>query len=234
MITKIKIQSFAVKYWRDATIIILIILCYSQCSGNSELQLSAKQHEKNAEQYLSEVKAIKLDMAIKNKNYKDTIAKKDLLLSEKEKSLANISKKLIVKTVQIKQYNSTDIANYFKAHYNAPNDVKTTQNGTELTDNVSKKVITDVEVGESCKFENKELRNIAQINKDKFEIADKHIDSLNISINGMVKNYELANSEKDKANFDLNKALKKSNNKGSIYKNIAYGLGAVLIYEKTK
>ena len=50
----------------------------------------------------------------------------------------------------------------------------------------------------------------------------------------MVKNYELADSEKDKANSDLKKQIRKSNIKKGLYKYIAIGLAGFITYEKLK
>lgn len=228
------IGTYIERYWREVAIVILILLCYSQCSGNSELQLSAKQHEQNAKDYLLKVSAIKLEIINSNKKYKNNLQALDLKLKEKENKLDAISKQLKAKIPQITKYNATDIANYFKTHYNAPNDVKTIAFGTVLKDTLSKRIITDLVIGESATFENKELLTIVSLQKEKFTTANEHIDSLNVSLEQMSKNYELANVEKDKANTDLNKALQKTRNKGTIFKYTTYALAGFLIYEKTK
>lgn len=228
------IKTFFLNNWKNFAILILAILLFQQCNGNSELKLSAELHEANAKQYLLEVKAIKLDMAIQRKKYNDDICKLDFQILEKNNKIADLKKNVKTKTAQIKKYNSNDIANYLKDKYRLTNGIKTIEKANIINDSVGRLVVTDLVIGESCKFENKELKSIITIQEDKFNVANNHIDSLNVSIEAMVKNYELADSEKDKANSDLKKQIRKSNIKKGLYKYIAIGLAGFITYEKLK
>ena len=132
--------------------------------------------------------------------------------------VSKLSKTTKAKLGDLRHYSTTDNTNYFKERYNETTSVIQVENGTILKDTVSKKVISDLIVGDASKAEVKILREIVVIEKTKFKFADKTIDSLNLGLETVTNRYELANSEKDKAISKTEQAFKRERNKKNFYK----------------
>lgn len=218
---KIILKDFLIKYWKNIAILILAILVFQQCNSNSELIISSKQHKETAKKYLKQSRIIKQNLNNEIKVYKSEIKRLNFVNEINEKNLSQNTKLTKAKLSDLRHYSASDYTKYFKCRYNSKIGVIQTVNGTILKDTISKKVITDLIIGDGAKSEVKILREIAKVEKLKFETADKTIDSLNIGINELVKTYESANSEKDKAINNIEKAFKKERNKNKVWKIIA-------------
>jgi len=159
------------QHWQKIAIAILLVIVLMQCNSNDTNVKLAKQTLKEK---------------IKNANTKINASAeqnkvKDLaILAEQKKvdSIISINKKLrltksvksnIVKSNQIKakSFSNTQIESYFVNRYELPNEVKSSLNGLELSENISKLTIVDLIGGdgaiEQLELTNKELINTQNI-----------------------------------------------------------------------
>lgn len=215
---KLIIKDFAVKYWKYAVIVILSLMLFSKCNQSNGLIQTAKENKQKAKEYLIQARAIRKNLSNEITVYKSEIKRLSLVNKIKEDKLSNLSKSTKSKTAGIRHYNSLDISNYFITRYNAKKYVISSQNGTILKDTISKKVITDLIIGDGAKSEVKILREIVVVEKQKFEMANKMVDSLYLGLEAVSKSYENANIEKDKAIKNTEKAFRHERNKKNFWK----------------
>ncbi len=223
---KIIFKDLLNKYWKNAVMIILVLLLWQQCSKSKELLLSAELSKSKAKDYLQ-----KSRLATKNlQGITDTYNRKIDSIKRIEKLYENkifeLSKNTKAKIGDLRHYSSTQITEYYKDRYNNKNDIIQSKLGTTLKDTISRLVITDLIYGDGAKAEVKILRDVVKSKNDKFNICNSTVDSLKVGIVTITKNYELANAEKDNAIKTTEKALKKERGKKNVWKVIS---GAIAI-----
>jgi len=212
------------QHYQKIIIGVLALLLLIQCNRSKDLLLSSELSKEKAKEYLRQARTTQKSLKEINARFSDSIAKLSVLENSNQKLLANNAKSVNAKLSDLKHYNSSDKTNYFKDRYNDVNNVIQAENGTTLKDTLTTKVITDLIVGDGAKAEVKILRDVVKTKEAKFDLCATTVDSLNIGIEAMAKNYELANKEKDKSINDTEKALKKERKKKNLWKIISGGL----------
>ena len=215
---KIIIKDFLLKYWKHILIAVLIVLLFNECNRLDTALADAKDSKAKAKYYLLQARFIKNEMNKRQVAYLFKISELEKANDKNEVLLVNLTKKVNVKISEIKRYNTSDIANYYKDRYLLKNNIETLKNAIILKDTVSRLVISDLVVGDGAKAEVKILRNVVSNEKIKFILASTEIDSLRLGLESVSKNYELANTEKDNALKLTEKAYKRERNKKNIWK----------------
>lgn len=223
---KIILRDYFLKYWKYVAIVVLIIAIISQCNRSKGLISDANIHKADAEKYLSQARASQSHLQGITAKYDAKIDSVVKIEKSYKLQLIQNSKTVNTKLGQIRHYSTTDNTNYFKDRYNETTNVIQLENGTTLKDTVSKKVITDLIVGDGAKAEVKILRNAITTKDDKFNLCNTTVDSLKVGIKSMSKYYEQANVAWDKALTDQEKATKRERNKKNLWKIIT---GAVIV-----
>ena len=221
---KIILKEYFLKYWKWGVIILLAILLFNQCNRSTELIADAKKSKENAKEYLVKARLAQSNLQGITAKYETKIDSVVKIEQMYKLQLSQNSKTTEAKLSDIKHYSTTDNTNYFKDRYNDTANVIQVENGTTLKDTISKKVISDLVVGDGAKAEVKILRNVVKTKDDKFELCNTTVDSLKLGIETISKNYEDANSEKDKALSDTEKAFKRERRKKNAWKVITGGI----------
>ena len=205
-------------------LIVIIILNFKTCSSGPGLKI-AKSNQK----YIENIANNKID-SLKKKiiQYQKARDIFDLKNLELEKSLEKLSikntdlqKSLISEVKKSKSFTRSEIANYFVDRYLLQREVKTTENGTELTDTIAKLNIEDLIIGDGAKKEVIILKNVLKI-KDSTIFNDKRIigitDFQSKSKDTMlIQKDTIIYSLKD-LNKTFQKSLKKEKNKTFLWK----------------
>ena len=220
------LKDLFLRNWKIVAIILLAFALFQQCNKTDTALSEANVSKAKAKDYLNQARASQNNSMVLVANYETKID--SVINSERLKynQLANNAKTVKAKLSEIKHYSATDITQYYKERYNAPNGVIQSENGTTLKDTVSKMVISDLVVGDGAKAEVKILREVVELKETKFQLCDDTVDSLKVGIESMAKNFELANSESQKAIKQTEKALKQERRKKNLWKIIA---GSVVV-----
>ena len=224
----INLQSYALKYWKEFLIIVLIIICASQCSSNNDINTSLiniekekNKHEINAQHYLE------LNNSLKGKviDYEKEISDLQKVNKEKEQSLLKIKQNTKTKLTEIKAYVTSDIKEYFEDRYKVIN-IPLEAEGVVLNDSISHLIITDLVQGDSS-LEELKITNEILIN-EKTQSFKK--DSIINTQKEQIKNSDKIIIEKDNINeltqTQLNTTVKTLNTERkikSVWKYIAIG-----------
>jgi len=232
MITQINPFWFQ-RNWKNIALVLAIgvILLMHQCREEPSI---AKEYKVNAEKKLQIARNLIKDKDNIIKNYDATISELNHRNNATESQLSKLKQSQSIKLAKIKHYNTNDIAKYYIDLYNVPNGVKTVLGAVELKDTVSRLVINDLIVGQGAKFENRLLNGKLAIANDKFNLANKTIDTLKISINSISEAYESANESNNKVITSIEKQVKSERRKKNIWKITAFGVLAGAVYLSAK
>jgi len=214
------------------TIVILLLLVAFQCNSNHELTVAsasdkkeAKKHKDNAEKFEKEAK----NLAEKEIRYKDTIA---FLNKQDQKHVAEILEnktQVVYLKEKVKEFKSTEIANWVKDYYKAQgSQVFTTNLGTVVKDTIGKAIITDLIDRDGLKVENGLLNQRIEVKDSTINTYQNYVDLKSKQIEAL----QSANSENKKATEytenalkNTEKAFKKEKLKTNFWKLI--GIGAL-------
>jgi len=216
--TKSILKDLFLRNWKIVAIILLAFALFQQCNKTDTALAEANVSKSKAKDYLNQARASQNNSMVLVANYETKID--SVINSERLRynQLANNTKSVKAKLSEIRQYSATDITQYYKERYNAPNDVIQSENGTTLKDTVNKLVISDLVVGDGAKAEVKILHSIVIDKETKFQLCDDTVDSLKVGIESMAKNFELANTESQKAIKQTEKAFRKEKTVKNVYK----------------
>jgi hypothetical protein len=203
--------------WQVIVITLLLLVLLFQCESNKQPSL-ANDNKVNAENKLQLARQYQKQINKLVADYDATINALNRRNNEVENDLDKLRQKQKAKLIVVKHYNTNDIAKYYIELYNAPKGVKTVLGGVELKDTVSRLVINDLILGQGYKFESKFLKAKLSIANEKFNVANKTIDTLKINISSISTAYEDANKSKDLAIKDIEKQVKKERRKKNLYK----------------
>jgi len=232
------LRDFFIRNWKNIVIIVLAILLFKSCgNGNSELISEAKSYKKQAETYLtrawdSEKKNV--DLTKKESNYKDSIANLKVKVTDLLADQKIIKSEVKKEIAKIKNFKSSEIANYIKKEYNVGSEqVITNEFGTNVKDSTMKEVLVDVEQGKGAEKENVILSHII-VQKDEIitkqdsviEIKDKK----EVNLLSAISDYKSADELKSNALKNTEKAFRQEKNKKNIWKYTAIGIGAISGY----
>lgn len=211
--------------------VILAITLFNQCNKSKELLLSSEVSKSKAKDYLQQSRFAAKNLQGITAKYQSKIDSVVKIENKYKNQLAQNSKTVKAKLSDLKKFSSTEITEYYKDRYNNTKDIIQSELGTTLKDTVSRLVITDLVVGDGAKAEVKILREVVQTKDEKFELCNETVDSLKVGIESMVKNYELANSEKDNAIKQTEKAFRAEKRTKNIYKGLS--VASLLYIAKT-
>lgn len=232
------LRDFFIRNWKNIVIIILAILLFKSCGNvNSELILEAKKQKEIAEMYLE--KAIlsqnkNIDLSKKEAKYRDSITNLKLKVTDLLADQKIIKYEVKKELTKIKNFKSSEIANYIKKQYNVGSEqVITNEFGTNVKDSTMKEVFVDIEQGKGAEKENVILSHII-VQKDEIitkqgsviEIKDKK----EVNLLSAISDYKSADELKSNALKNTEKAFRKEKNKKNIWKYTAIGIGAVSGY----
>jgi hypothetical protein len=185
--------------WKNLGLILAIAIIFLTWTCKGSEPSIAQSHKEKAKTYSkaaqNEVKGT--DVIISN--YKDTVA----FLIEKNKTLAKLLAKSENRTndklSDLKQYKNSSIVSYYQGRYSITDGLKSIDTNTiAVKDNVSRLVIGDLIKYDGLKYDTPILKSMLVTSNQKYEFANKTIDTLKLSIGSISKKYELSNSEKDK------------------------------------
>jgi hypothetical protein len=215
---KVILKDLFLRNWKNLVILFFAILLWWQCNKSDELLLSSELSKSKAKDYLQQSRLASKNLQGITAKYQSKIDSVVKIENEYKNQLAQNSKTVKAKLSDLKKFSSTEITEYYKDRYNNTKDIIQSELGTTLKDTVSRLVITDLVVGDGAKAEVKILREVVQTKDEKFKICNETVDSLKVGIESMIKNYELANSQKDNAIKQTEKALKKEKHKKNAWK----------------
>lgn len=217
---KVIFKDLFLRNWKNVVMVILAITLFNQCNKSKELLLSSEVSKSKAKDYLQQSRLATKNLQGITAKYESKIDSVVKIENKYKNQLAQNSKTVKAKLADLKQYSPTEITEYYKDRYNNTKDIIQSELGTTLKDTVSRLVITDLVVGDGAKAEVKILREVVQTKDEKFELCNETVDSLKVGIESMVKNYELANSEKDNAIKQTEKAFRAEKRTKNIYKGL--------------
>lgn len=222
---QINLQSIYVnilKHWSKIALVIVSFFLWKSCKSGELSTVKIEEHKKREKQYISDAKKIEYEKDL----FKDTIKFLEAQNQKRQTEVVDLTKKLKSKISDIKKYNSSDIANYYKDRYKLPNEIKTTNLGTALTDKVARLNITDLVIGDGAKSELKITKNIL-LNTQIIVVQKDSIIKITETQNSLLI---LANNESNEAfnkqGKDAEKSLKAQKNKTLFWKTTT---GAVII-----
>ena len=216
------------KYWKELTILILLITCATQCNSNSDLDTKLFNLEK--EKTKSEINVqhyLDLNNSLKNKvvNYEKEISNLQKVNKEKELVLLKIKETTKSKLTKVNTYKTSDVKQYFEDRYKVV-DIPLQAKGVVLKDSISYLVIQDLIIGDSS-LEELKITNEILINEKEQSIQKDSI--INIQ-KQQIKNSDNIIIEKDNINeltqTQLNKTVKTLNTERKlkgVWKYIAIG-----------
>jgi hypothetical protein len=158
----------------------VIYLLFSDCTNTSESEINLaidKQiaTEKSASDDISAMQSRIDDAEIgKAQKMQEIIILEDVILDLKRQN-QTLTKATKAKVEKVKTFTSSEIAENLIDRYNLPNDIKTTLNGTEITDTIGRMVVSDLIVGESAISELKNTYAIVEKKDSIIEDKDKII-----------------------------------------------------------
>lgn len=214
-VTPKTIGEFLLKNWKNILLIIFVLIFVYQCKGNSDLELANSIIKQKADVHLENARLFEQKNIALQKDF-DKLSDSVAVLKEKENEIIAsrevIKKKSVEKIAQIRQFNSSQIAKYVQERYGVDSTkVKTTIEGTAIKDDVAIDVLSELEQGDSCIEEVKNLESQIQVKNDIEKKKDEQI----VNVLDQNNNLSLANIELESANELTNNALK---NTESLYK----------------
>jgi len=220
--------------WKNLALIlsVLIILLMFKCDPEPSL---VKEHKANAKENLNVARGEtkKTDNVIID--YKKTISDKDKEITNYKIKLANSQKTLNAKLSDLKQYKNSNIVVYYQDRYNITEGLKSIDTNTiAVKDNVSRLVISDLIKYDGLKYDTPILKSMLVASNQKYEVANKTIDTLKISINNISSAYESANESKDNVITSIEKQVRSERRKKNIWKITAFGVLAGAVYLSAK
>jgi cell division septum initiation protein DivIVA len=217
-------------------VILILFLAFGRCQSNSDLKVAENLKKEIETRLNSEIERLKEQNNDLNKVRKiseEQIAELENAVSSKDKTIAVLQKEVVGKTNQVKKFTRSDISDYFIDLYKLPKDVKTTANGTELTDIIARLNITDLIIGQSAKAQNKLYKSVI-LDKDKIIKESKNIiavcDSTNINLNSMLNIEQQKTLNEKDYNIVLIKEVKKQSRNKTFWKFTAGILAATTIF----
>ncbi len=218
------------KNWLKITVLALLLMVLAQRCENSKLEIASAIDKKDAktskENALAFEKKAK-NLAEKEVKYKDTIA---FLDKQDQKHVAEILEnktQVVYLKEKVKEFKSTEIANYIKDYYKAQgSQVFTTNLGTVVKDTIGKAIITDLIDRDGLKVENGLLNQRIEVKDSTINTYQNYVDLKSKQIEAL----QSANSENKKATEytenalkNTEKAFKKEKLKTNLWKLIGVG-----------
>lgn len=209
--------SWIKRNWQIIVItLLLLVVLFQRCEPQSQL---AESHKQKSEQSLKNARSESLKLIDIKKNYKDKLKKKDLEIDKLKRNSEINNKLLNAKLKRVMNYNNSDIANYYIERYNQSNAVKSIgANEVAIKDTLSRFIISDLIKYDGIKYDYKTLNKEYLIVNEKFNLANKTVDTLNLSINNISTAYEIANNERLQQIKQVEKQVKKERREKNIYK----------------
>jgi len=220
--------------WKNLSLIlaVLIILLMFKCEPEPSL---VKEHKANAKENLNvaRTETKKTDNVISD--YKKKVSDLQTKVDNYQKLLANSEKQTKVKLSDLKQYKNSNIVVYYQDRYNITEGLKSIDTNTiAVKDNVNRLVISDLIKYDGLKYDTPILKSMLVASNQKYEVANKTIDTLKISINNISSAYENANKSKDNVITSIEKQVKSERRKKNIWKITAFGVLAGAVYLSAK
>jgi flagellar biosynthesis chaperone FliJ len=212
------------KYWREIIILVLVFLCYTQCTGNSDLELAnsslkseVKTYISNAKQLVDKNNALEEDKV----KYQDSISDLKTEVKKKQSQIVDVNKKVIRKVNEVRTLKYREIARYYVDRYKMPKEVKSTNLGTALTDTLAKLNITELVRYDGLKDKLKITKEVLSLEKNISVKKDSIISSVekqNVNLELAIKENEKAIDSQSKIIDNTEKMFKKQKRKTTFYK----------------
>jgi len=206
-VTPQSIGQYLLKNWKNILLIIFVLIFVYQCNGNSDLELANSTLKKQAEVHLENAKMFEQKNVALQKDFEKLSDSVTILKENEKKIIASrevIKQKSVEKVVKIRQFNSSQIAKYVQERYGVDSTkVKTTIEGTAIKDDVAIDVLSELEQGDSCIEEVKNLESQIEVKNEIEKKKDEQI----VNVLDQNNNLSLANIELEKANELTNNAL---------------------------
>ena len=228
-----KIIEWLKSNWTFVLILILLALVMFQCHRQPTFATDlSKQKIDNANNKINELAKQNADI----EKQKELLVKDNESLEYDNVGLQNVIDDLKVitktKTDKVKSYSKADIALFYDKRYNLPKDVKTTENGTELSDTIAKLNINELD---NCDATFSELNTTKQILENTIKevvvkdslwhLTTKQYNNANMQLGQK----DIIIGEKDKGIKDLNSQIKNQNLKKNIWKFATFGAVAIIL-----
>jgi len=215
-ITPYSIGNFLKSNWKNIALILLVLFVFFQCNSNEVALAEAKFQKKEAKKHLANAELFqKKNEALIEKEikYQDTIASLEIKNSEVKTKIVEVKRKGAIEIERVKKFKSSEIANYIKSRYKAlETEVVTTQQGTNISDTIAKKMIVEVTEGDICQEEVFGLNEVIYNNEKIIEQKDGIISNVkeqNVNLLSAIDEYKAADELKSNALKNTEKAFKK-------------------------
>jgi hypothetical protein len=206
-VTPQTIGQYLLKNWKNIILIIFLLIFVYQCNGNRDLELANSTLKKQAEVHLENARLFEQKNVALQKDFEKLSDSVTILKENEKKIIASrevIKQKSVEKIAKIRQFNSSQIAKYVQERYGVDSTkVKTTIEGTEIKDDVAIDVLSELEQGDSCIEEVKNLESQIEVKNEIEKKKDEQI----VNVLDQNNNLSLANIELEKANELTNNAL---------------------------
>lgn len=224
-VTPYSIGNFFKSNWKNIALILLVLFVFYQCNNNEAVLSEVKFQKEEAEKHLANAELFqkKNELLIeKEEKYKDTIANLEAKNSEVKTKIIEVKRKGAIEIERIKKFKSSEIANYIQSRYKTDqNNVSTTSNGTIISDTIAKKIIIEVQEGDTCSEEVFGLNEVIYNNEKIIEQKDGIISNVkeqNVNLLSAIDEYKIADELKSNALNNTEKAFKKEKNKKNFWK----------------
>lgn len=206
---------FLLKNWKNILLIIFVLIFVYQCKGNGDLELANSIIKQQADIHLENARLFEQKNVALQKDF-DKLSDSVTVLRENEKKIIAsrevIKQKSNDKIAKIRQFNSSQIAKFVQERYGVDSTkVKTTTYGTAVKDDVAIDILSELEQGDACVEEVKNLESQIEVKNEIEKKKDEQI----LNVLEQNDNLSLANNELESANELTNNALK---NTESLYK----------------
>lgn len=215
--------------WTFILIMVLIALLVFQCNGSKKSLSNLEQIHKDK---IDNANAKINDLAIQNSNIE---IQKELLKSKNEKLVSDnilLSKSILQLKADVKGnlskvkiYSKADIALFYGKRYNLPSEVKTTENGTEISDTIAKRNISELISFDGTFAELEVTKRVLEnttnevVQKDSlWHLTEKQLSNSTLSLSQK----DIVIGEKDIGILDLKSELKKQSVNKNIWKLATY------------
>jgi len=216
--------------WKLLLIVSLMIIFLMMTCKGSQTSL-AETHKDKAKEHLGTARSETDKSKTVIENYKLKVSELENQVKDYQNKLTNSQKSVNSKLAVLKSYNNSDIANYYLDRFSLNEGVKSIDTTTiAIKDNVSRLVISELIKYDGLKYDTPILKNQLIATNEKYEVANKTIDTLKISINNISSAYENANSEKDLAIKDIERQVRSERRKKNFWKYSTMVVGAVSGY----
>lgn len=241
MVTKIDLEKIPFK-----NILILVLgiaflfLLADSCYNQNTTELAEKTQKtaiQKANKRIAELeksnKKIAKEKEVSAKEVLKFQADNQKLQSELQKSKLAFQKK----KEAVKSFTSSEIVDYYADRYDLPNNAKTTEKGTEITDTLAYLNITDLITLDELKVEN---QNLIGQSKNYLSIIDKKDNIIQLTenekanLNSMLVDKDLIIQAKDTLIDTEKDKTKKERRAKRFWKITAIAVGAVTTYQQLK